>query len=116
MPDKFPEAFARYERKGTLKQRGITTFDELLVSFGVWGQSRAPLTRLQTKSLAKEAKKRDVKEIKTSEVYTQKGVLKTRYRDPLTGRFAKGEPKPPKERKPREPQPRDKNGRFKKRE
>lgn len=93
-PDRFPEAFERYETKEDLDSRGIKTFDELLVSFAMWGRSKAPLTRKQTKALAVEAKERGIKGIKVAEVYTQKGVIKTRTRDPITGKFApRGESK-----------------------
>lgn len=101
MPDKFPEAFKRYEGKESLKKRGIKTFEELILSFKIWGADKAPLTRKQTKALAIEAKKRGVKDIKVKETFYNRFYkrISTVFRNPITGSFApKGESRM--ERKP----------------
>lgn len=88
MTDKFPEAFERFERKGTVEDRHIETFEELLAAFVMWGQKKATLSRKQTRALAIQAKENGLKKIKVQEMQVKDGKTRNVYRDPITGQYA----------------------------
>lgn len=87
MTDKFPEAFQRYEHGGSLKERGINTFEELMLSFRNWGGEKAHLTRKQTRALGIESNKRGIQPYQKIS-FIRKGKQQIQYRDATNGRFA----------------------------
>lgn len=96
MPDKFPEAFDRYEQKEKPKEQGITTFQELLTSYSSWQRYRASAKQVKAMSQLSESKLgikpilryryRYTRTLKSGEV---RNYEQTRWRDVKSGRFAK---------------------------
>jgi len=86
LTDRFPEAFKRYEHGGSLKERGIKTFEELMLSFRNWGKDKSPLTRKQTRALGIEAKKIGIQPYQKIG-FTRNNKLITAWRNVTNGQF-----------------------------
>lgn len=105
--DKFPEAYKRFEKKVDLSD--VNSFQQLLKAFQLWGDKKAPATRLQKRALAVEGKKDGIEPTETRRIvherkeisytrkdgrqvnYIRKGRIVNQTVDIITGRFVKSE-------------------------
>ena len=104
MPDKFPEAFDRFERDVDIDS--FRSYGELAYAFSHWAGRRWVDSYLQNRALRKEAEKRGFKDARIPmyfekqpqafatrtwrhETVTVRGNYQDRYRDLETGRFIK---------------------------
>jgi hypothetical protein len=103
MPDKFPEAFDRFEdTMGENEMAGIQDFEDLFFKFSSWGGKRATMSSKQSKALAVEGRDRlglepvinEKKLVKFEKKFTLKdGTVRIHevnaWRDLKTGRWTK---------------------------
>jgi len=103
VPDKFPEAFARFER--SVDTRYIESFSELVSAFSIWAGEKWLDTSSQKHALAREARRigipTEIDLARRKSIPTGIGLTPTwrhefvtirsrsfgRYRDLRTGRF-----------------------------
>jgi hypothetical protein len=86
----FTEAFNSWkDHIGKKKLADIRTFSELTESVKAWGGKKVPMTRKQEKAIAEEGEALGIYEHIREEKYFRDGKLKTRYRDVITGHYAK---------------------------
>lgn len=96
----FPKAFETYKKTIDIKEKKITTFQQLLTSFKEWGKKRTPMTQKQLKALAIEGKREGIEPIKKvgwiKEIKTVPIAFEG-WKNVLTGRFTteKGDVPPP---------------------
>ena len=81
--DNFPQAFDRFEQD--VDTRNIKSFQQLFLSYRVWGGKYAPMTKKQTTALKHEASKRGIGN--TSVERDRKN--RKHFRDVGSGRFVK---------------------------
>lgn len=90
MTNHFPEAFKRMPTR----VKRARSFADMLSMFQDWGQGRAPMTDKQTKALALEARNRDKKPLKATNVYVEskdkRGRTQKYWKDAVTGIRVKG--------------------------
>ena len=95
MSDKFPEAFARFEKVVDVSE--CKEFKELLASFSEWAGYKFIPTDKQLRALRDEARKRNIPMVAIEnkfpfwrfETVRVRGKGQVRYRDLKSGRFIK---------------------------
>lgn len=83
MPDKFPEAFRRFEQQKNIED--IKDFSELLREFGSWQNYQA--TDLQKKCLANQVDTKDIIRKWVRQQIKYKYGTRDIFRDKKSGRF-----------------------------
>jgi hypothetical protein len=78
----FPEAFKRFPEW----VKNVKTFEELKQNFKNYAKDKAPMTQKQTKALAVEARRMEIKNVSYQVRYTDRyGKQQIRYKDSISG-------------------------------